>query len=66
MAQVRRYISNTGKITFSAPHSKDGHADITSGICLGVEAGAQNPECFATPNALHPYSVFGTPTNLFG
>lgn len=38
MAQMRRYVGNTGKITFSAPHNKDGHADITSGICLAVEA----------------------------
>ena len=48
-ANVRRYISSTGKISYSAPHSKDGHSDITSGIVLGLEAIRQNPVTFSNP-----------------
>lgn len=48
-AKVRRYISSTGKISYSAPHSKDGHSDVTSGIVLALEAMRSNPISFANP-----------------
>jgi hypothetical protein len=50
-AKVRRYISSNGRISYSAPHSKDGHADITSGIVLGLESIKANPVSFANPVA---------------
>jgi hypothetical protein len=48
-AKVRRYISSTGKISYSAPHSKDGHSDITSGIVLALESIRNNPIRFVNP-----------------
>ncbi len=48
-SKVRRYISSTGRISFSAPHSKDGHADIASGIVLAHEAAHQFPANMAVP-----------------
>lgn len=48
-AKVRRYISSTGKISYSAPHSKDGHSDVTSGIVLALESIRNNPISFVNP-----------------
>lgn len=48
-ANVRRYISSTGNISYTAAHSKDGHSDITSGIVLALEASHQNPVVFSNP-----------------
>lgn len=48
-SQMRRYISSNGKIAYYAPHSKDGHADITSGIVLCLEAVRNNPVSFSLP-----------------
>lgn len=48
-AQVRRYISSTGRIAYTAPHSQDGHADITSAICLGIHSIHDNPVCISLP-----------------
>lgn len=59
-AQMRRYISNTGKISYSAPHSSDGHSDITSGITLALEAFKRNPISFANPTTYHPHSSFNS------
>lgn len=48
-AKVRRYISSNGRISYSAPHSKDGHADITSGIVLALESVKANPISYTLP-----------------
>lgn len=58
-AQMRRYISATGKISYSAPHTKDGHSDITSGIVLALEAMRANPVSFANPVVMASNSHFG-------
>ena len=49
LCKVRRYISSNGRISYSAPHSKDGHADITSGIVLALESVKANPISFSNP-----------------
>ena len=46
---VRRYISNTGRISYSSPHTQDGHSDITSSIVLAYHSVHDNPVNFALP-----------------
>ena len=62
---VRRYISNTGKISYSAPHTSDGHSDITSAIVLALQAIHDNPVSFATPVSYSRSSVFSGYSRLF-
>lgn len=49
MSQIRRYISSTGRIAYTAPHTKDGHSDITSAICLAVQSVHDNPVSISLP-----------------
>ena len=62
---MRRYISNTGKISYSAPHTSDGHSDITSAIVLALKAIKDNPVSFSLPSAYQRYSAFGGVTSMF-
>ena len=39
---MRRYISSTGRIAYSAPHTPDGHSDVTSAIALALQATKDN------------------------
>lgn len=41
-SQMRRYISSTGRIAYAAPHTPDGHADVTSAIALALQATKDN------------------------
>jgi hypothetical protein len=62
---VRRYISDTGKISYLAPHTSDGHADITSGLALAIHAVHENPVNFAIPISHLPYSAFENRAGIF-
>jgi hypothetical protein len=57
--KLRRYISSNGRISYTAPHNKDGHCDIVSAIVLGLHSIQSNPinnsEIFTT----HYHSTFG-------
>lgn len=60
VCNVRRYVSNTGKITYSAGRDENGHSDITSGLVLLNKAGKElefkgNDEPFSYKR----FSVFG-------
>ena len=57
---MRRYISNTGKISYSAPHTSDGHSDITSAIVLALKAIKDNPISFSMPTTYMRNSAFGS------
>ena len=59
-SKVRRYISSNGRISYSAPHSKDGHADITSGIVLALESVKANPVSFSNPIVAYNNSRFNS------
>ena len=62
---VRRYISNTGRIAYTAPHTKDGHSDVTSAIVLALQAIRDNPICASLPSTYQPFSAFGNFTSRF-
>ena len=57
---MRRYISNTGKISYSAPHTSDGHSDITSAIVLALQAIHDNPVSFSMPSTYMRSSPLGS------
>ena len=53
---VRRYISNTGKISYSAPHNSDGHSDITSALVLALQSIKDNPASLSYPSSYTRFS----------
>lgn len=63
---VKRIISETGKVRYEANRNKNGHSDITSALVLALEAVSKN----ITPNKTLPIihqnlSIFGSRRNRF-
>lgn len=56
---VKRMISSVGRISYTAPHTKDGHSDASSALALAVQAEHDFPECAAEPFSWLPTSQFG-------
>lgn len=56
-ANVNRVVTDNGKVSYSAGHAAD-HSDITSALCLGLQAIKDHPLTFAKPMSYMPKSVF--------
>lgn len=59
MLGVKRMIGSTGKVSYSALHTTDGHSDITSALALAVEASHAMPACFSEPLSWLPKTTMG-------
>lgn len=58
LSNVRRYISSTGRISYSAPHNSDGHSDVCSGLCLALRSCRKSPDCLLLPTATQRSTSF--------
>lgn len=65
MSNMRRVVSANGNVSYSAPHTKDGHSDITSSIVLALAAAHDMPASFSEPQVHSNYSSFGRRPGIF-
>lgn len=66
MAQVKRVISDTGKIIYDAKRtSETRHSDISSALALALEAMHEMPKNASNPISHSNFSSFGPRTGVF-
>lgn len=65
LSLMKRMIGKAGQISFQAPHSKSGHADIACSLALGVAACHDMTASFALPESFSYNSAFGSRTHFF-
>ena len=66
MSQVKRIISDSGKIIFEAKRtSETRHSDISSSLALAIEAMHEMPKNGTKPVTHIPFSSFGPRAGVF-
>lgn len=66
MAQVKRVISDTGKIVYDAKRtSETRHSDISSALALALEAMHEMPKNASNPISHTNFSPFGQRAHVF-
>lgn len=63
---VRRMVTEEGKVKFTADRNDSGHSDLTSSLTLALEAARLHPMSFSQPQTHMPFSAFGSRHTLFG
>ena len=62
---VKRIVTEDGKVKFASGRDSNGHSDITSSLTLALEALRMNPMNFKSPQTHVPFSSFGNRQHIF-
>ena len=62
---VKRIVTEDGKVKFASGRDSNGHSDITSSLTLALEALRLNPMNFKSPQTHVPFSSFGNRQHIF-